>query len=124
MNILYVYGTLRPNTGEPVAIPGYLYDLGWYPGVELATDGQTGVFYAEQIEVDDSKLDDLDDYEGYDPHDPESSLYLRVPLRKYGIDLDGEIYVYNRSLEGRALIESGDWLEYSEEKFSVKGVSL
>lgn len=111
MKVLYVYGTLRPNESEPVPIPGYIYDLGWFPGVTLLSPDKTSsVFYAERIEVTEERLSRLDDYEGYYPDNPEGSLYLRVPY------LDGEIYVYadQSRLDSLVPIEGGDWIKYRE----------
>lgn len=103
-----VYGTLRPFTNtDVVEVPGKLYDLGWYPGIVLGGDR---FVTCERITVSDQRLAELDRYEGYDPQFPESSLYLR---QKFGGDW---IYVYNHSVEGHALIESGDWQQHTQEK--------
>lgn len=118
LHIIYVYGTLRPknkdltakNT-ETVEVPGYMYDLGWYPGAIIrAPDRTESSFIAEKIEVDDEKLKELDRYEGYYEDDPANSLYIRRPY------LDGWIYEYNRPVDGAKIVESGDWLEYAAAK--------
>lgn len=113
-NIL-TYGTLRPfvNT-DIVKVPGKLYDLGWYPGIVLGNheNPQEGDSFVtcERITVDDDRLRELDNYEGYNPDHPEQSLYLR---KKVGQDW---IYVYNHSVEGHELIESGDWQQHQLEQ--------
>lgn len=98
---IYVYGTLRPGEPGTVQIPGKLYDLGWFPGIILG--GDTFVT-CERIEVED--LDAVDAYEGYNPKFTIESLYIRRPI------LDGWIYEYNKGVEGRRVINSGDWLSY------------
>jgi len=111
-----VYGTLRPATGEAVEIPGKIYDLGWFPGLVLDDSGAT--VKGTWIEVDDVRLAQLDRYEGYREDFPDKSLYLRKPFQ------GGWVYVYNRSIGDRALIEtgieSGDWLAYT---VTEKGVA-
>ena len=111
---ILVYGTLRPFTNtEIVRVPGKLYDLGWYPGIVLGNhenveEGDSFVL-CERITADDERLKELDAYEGYSLSCPEHSLYLR---KKIGEDF---IYVYNHSVEGYSLIESGDWQAHSKE---------
>lgn len=107
---LYVYGTLRPGGAVTHLVPGELYELGWYPGLKLLAPDSHSWVVTERIEVDDEQLSNLDTYEGYDPEDELNSLYLRRPY------LGGWIYVYNSKLEGRRLIESGDWLAHRESK--------
>lgn len=110
---VYVYGTLRPGNGEPFVIPGEIYDLGWYPGLKLLPETDGKFVVAERIEADDERLAKLDSYEGYYEDDHKHSLYLRVPF------LDGWVYVYNRPLEGRTPVLSGDWLSYRGETGGV-----
>lgn len=107
---LYVYGTLMPEDGEKVDIPGYLYDLGWFPGARIMAPDCGSFFKAKMIEVDDARLRRLDDYEAYHEDAPQHSLYIRRPY------LDGWIYEYNRSLDGRKLIEDGDWESHNQKE--------
>lgn len=107
---LFVYGTLRPGIHDTVSIPGFMHDLGWYPGVRLGREGCNGYIVAEVLEVSDERLKDLDHYEGYRENDPDNSLYLRVPYE------DGWIYIYNHSMDEYPLVEGGDWLKYRAEK--------
>lgn len=103
MHKVYVYGTLRPGSDETVEVPGTLYNLGWFPGIDL-TDTSGGPVTCEVLEVDDERLASLDRYEGYYEDDLEGSLYLRVPYN------GGWIYTYNRSFDSFKVIEGGDWL--------------
>lgn len=113
-----VYGTLRPFLNTAIAhVPGYLYDLGWYPGVQLADPAVTDSHVVcERITVDDEKLESLDQYEGCSFGYPaENSLYTRERIADAeGIGGFSWIYVYSKyahpaPFEGRTLIESGDW---------------
>jgi len=106
-HIVYVYGTLRPGGSETVRVPGTMFSMGHFPGIKLEGADSSNFVVCERIEVSDVRLAQLDRYEGYHPDDPAHSLYLRVPY------LDGHIYVYNQSFDGKQLIESGDWLEYT-----------
>lgn len=103
---VYVYGTLRPGTTPTVKVPGYLYDLGWYPGILLKAPDSGSWVDCEIIEVDDAKLEQLDVYEGFFPDDPSSSLFVRRPY------LDGYIYEYNRVVPMKKRIDQSDWLAY------------
>jgi gamma-glutamylcyclotransferase (GGCT)/AIG2-like uncharacterized protein YtfP len=116
-----VYGTLRPfkNT-DIVLVPGYLYDLGWFPGIELADPAVTGSrIVCERITVDEEHLAGLDNYEGCHPGGADSSLYTREQISdEGGIDGKSWIYVYRKygapePFMGCKLIESGNWQEYS-----------
>ena len=118
---LFVYGHLRRGhvgyrlleleqrtawLGE-ARIHGRLYDLGDYPGLILDSKS---VVHGEVLAFDDATLWALlDDYEDHDPASPETSEYRRVE-----VDLSDGIgrawvYVYNRSVEGRAPMPSGVW---------------
>lgn len=110
MHKIFVYGTLRPGTGETVEIPGRMFDLGWFPGAVLIGVEPEHRILAEVIEVDDAGLARLDSYEGYNRHNPSSSLYVRKEYE------DGFIYQYNGNVEGRFPVLSGDWLNYTQQK--------
>lgn len=119
---ILVYGTLRPfaNT-DVVKVPGKLYDLGWYPGIVLGDheNPEEGVSFVtcERITADWAKLAQLDNYEGYDKYWPEESLYIRKRIPDKGGALGFSwIYVYNKSVEGHELIESGDWELHTKQK--------
>lgn len=113
-----VYGTLRPFTNDNIVlVPGKLYDISWFPGIVLgnhsSSDEGESFVTCERITVDDEKLKQLDVYEGYRDGDNIGSLYLRNPIEDDGSP-EGQswIYVYNQSIEGKKLIESGDWERY------------
>lgn len=102
-----VYGTLRePNkNNEKITVKGTLYNLGWYPGFKSDPENGTEVVCEVLEEITDSRLRGFDSYEGYDPARPEQSLYLREWVEEH----NAWIYVYNRSVEGYPVIETGDW---------------
>lgn len=113
LNVLYVYGTLRPNLKPlQVKIPGLLYNIGWYPGAKLGSPRDGFWFLAERVEVTDEELTQIDRYEGYHPSMPTHSLFRRVPY------MDGEIYVYNQPTDDFKYVEpnhpngSADWLKF------------
>lgn len=108
-----VYGTLRP--GEPervIRVKAKMFDLGWFPGIRL---GGNEEIIGEVIEVtDDSMLASLDRYEGYCEEDPQASLYIRRQ-----VVIDGQaywIYEYNDEPDESRLIESGNWLDFTNEE--------
>jgi len=109
---VFVYGTLRPGDSPVVPVPGVIYDLGWFPGLKLDLDSASFI-NCEVIEVSDAGLARLDQYEGYDPKWPEDSLYIRQKFE------DGFIYVYNNDVSDRPVVESGDWLEYKNQRSGV-----
>ena len=111
---VYVYGTLRPNSGTTCLIPGTIHDLGWYPGLALKAPDCGSFVVAEIIEATDEELRGLDAYEGYDENNLQNSLYLRIPY------LGGFVYVYNGDMSTRPVVDGGDWLKYRGE---AKGVS-
>lgn len=109
MEILYVYGTLRPGTGPVELVEGQMFNLGWFPGIVL---GMPGTISCERVEVE--SLIPFDLYEGYDPSDLSSSLYIRRPYK------DGWIYEFNGNFDLNSRIESGDWLEHTKTTAGVR----
>ena len=127
---LFVYGTLRRDSGHPGhgimadgavflgrgVVRGNLYRLGWHPGAVLLSDQQERWIQGELYRLHDAEqlLRVLDDYEGCGPNDPEPHRFARVAVE---VRLDGGdratawIYVFRASTDGAALIESGDWLD-------------
>lgn len=111
-DLIAVYGTLRSDAsnGQLLAsgakrlgmdkISGQLFQLGWFPGLKTATEGEVVV---EVHEIEDEALpDSLDSYEGY------PSLYGRHQVTT----AEGRtvwVYEYNGNVDGRPRIESGDW---------------
>ena len=93
----------------PCQIRGQLVDLGAYPGLIPGS----GTVEAELYEVvDDGVLERLDAFEGYDPRDPMGSLYLRKQIRLANPPQDAWVFVYNRSVKGRPVVEAGSWERY------------
>lgn len=113
-HILYVYGTLRPGTGETFREKGTMYDIsGSFPGVVLGGDDE---FTCERVEV--RSLDAIDRYEGYYPDDPKNSLYIRRPFK------DGFIYEFNREVRPEMLVQSGDWLVHTGKRQGRYGAGI
>lgn len=128
---VFVYGTLRrgqPNAyllGGGVLVgrglaAGRLYDLSTFPGAIMDPPYGGGRvdpsdrIVGEVYDVTPATLVALDRLEGYDPEHEMGSHYLR---RRVDITLtvprgtcQAWIYIYNRPVAGRPLIESGDWL--------------
>jgi gamma-glutamylcyclotransferase (GGCT)/AIG2-like uncharacterized protein YtfP len=125
---LFVYGLLRTGfdshgrmeagrcrlVGE-ATIQGALYDLGPYPALRL---GEPGMVHGELYEITDPALIcELDEYEGYHGrHD--TCRYLREPVTARGGDREvtAWVYAYNprRSLEGAAVVASGDYRDVKQ----------
>ncbi|MGE0104335.1 MAG: acetylornithine/succinylornithine family transaminase [Blastocatellales bacterium] len=126
---LFVYGTLRRGASAPPAVRrlmeravhvgrgsvrGKLYDLGWYPGLQLDSEGRSAVV-GDIFEIPDEPafLAALDDYEGCDPGDPSGSLFVRTGCRVEGEGgeiFDCLVYVYNGPVTGRDPVPGGDFL--------------
>jgi gamma-glutamylcyclotransferase (GGCT)/AIG2-like uncharacterized protein YtfP len=125
---LFVYGTLRRGTGvaqahwlETVAVhkggatlAGRLLDLGRYPGLLPATNGDEkvqGELY--ELPEDGVVLEQLDRYEGCHAEDPEPHEYCRIVCT--ATDEDGVrvwcwTYLYQGPAEQAKIIPGGNWL--------------
>jgi len=125
---LFVYGTLldeqnkftiylkqNSNFYSKGRLKGKLYDLGEYPGAVLdePSDGYIYGSIVRLINLDET-LKYLDDYEGFGDDEEQPNLFLReIALVETDNGLvDCWIYVYNLSVEGFWLIESGDYRTY------------
>lgn len=148
---LAVYGSLRrgmqaarmmEREGLMYIGQGYisakLYDLGWYPGIQLSTD-PTAITQVDVYEVaHEDQLNHLHHYEGYEPSNPERSLFI---LRRGFPLLDGDktirandvrevmCYEYNfgNSRNARpehALVRDGNWPRHVSERDSRKAVAM
>ncbi|MGA8006473.1 MAG: gamma-glutamylcyclotransferase family protein [Burkholderiales bacterium] len=129
MQFLFVYGTLRSDFGHPMAAAlgmsttrvgrawsrGRLYDVGEYPGaVASASPADRVVGELHRIEPgrEAALFAQLDRYEGWDPDRPSEREYLRVRTQvesEAGEAVEAWLYLYNRSTEGLAPIDSGDY---------------
>lgn len=109
-----MYGTLRKGEGNhpllngckyvgETKVPGFMYDLGYYPGVKLVSPsdkyvGKVPYITCEVYEVDPGTLERLDRLEGV-PY-----LYDRMELP------DGTfIYEFQHEVEDNQHIPGGDW---------------
>ena len=124
---LFLYGTLRPDAADrEIAeivsqlrrvgrgyVLGKLYDLGDYPGaiVDASSNSLVRGLLVE-MPSDKAVLDALDRYEEFDPSKPHESLFVRTKTTVRltdGRNLEGWIYVYNRSPGNAPLIRGGHY---------------
>ena len=135
-NYLIVYGTLRPPFINPFAqflrqhgryvgeatFPGLLFSVEWfdtstYPGAIYQPDGDTrvdGIIYDIGIHKR-AVFAYLDDYEGVGEAFDRPNEYVRVviPVRYRDAIIACWVYLYNRPIDGKPLIASGDYVRYS-----------
>jgi len=132
---LFVYGSLRSGFRNPVyeyltkyfhllgeaVVKGKLYDLGEYPAANATGEEKfiSGELYSINNPLEFSwAIGQLDDYEGLNTEEGETPLYKREQVIAYK---DGEaytawIYWYNKDLTGSPEIESGDLMQYLQQK--------
>ena len=132
---LFVYGSLRSGFRSPVyeyisryftfvgnaRVRGKLFDMGSYPAGIPSTDGVfiIGELYGIKNESEFSwAIGQLDDYEGVNVESDEVQLYRRELT---DVHVDNEtvvawIYWYNGDISGKPAIESGDLIEYLQQK--------
>ncbi|MFM6924734.1 MAG: gamma-glutamylcyclotransferase [Ferruginibacter sp.] len=132
---LFVYGSLRSGFRNPVyeyltkyfhlmgeaVVKGKLYDLGDYPAAAATEEEKfiSGELYCINNPLEFSwAIGQLDDYEGLNTEEGETPLYKREEVIAYK---DGEahaawIYWYNKDLSGKPVIESGDLMQYLQQK--------
>ena len=94
---------------------GRLYDIGEYPGA-IADNNYTGYIYGTIVSIHNPArvLQQLDDYEGFGDDQQQPNLYVRELM---AVETDKDlikcwVYLYNLSVNGLKLIESGDYLKY------------
>ena len=121
--LIAVYGSLRagcalPNQPDLAAglkdlgrciLAGALYDLGDYPGLLPGRGRVIGELYELR---DPGVLVVLDEYEEYDRRAPSQSEYVRRLARLIEPAVDAWVYYYNRGVDPRSRVASGDWTEY------------
>lgn len=132
---LFVYGSLRSGFRNPVyeyltkyfhlqgeaVVKGKLYDLGEYP-VALPTDEDkfiSGELYSINDPLEFSwAIGQLDDYEGLNAEEGELPLYKREKVTAYrdGKSFIAWIYWFNGSVKDKPEIESGDLMQYLQQK--------
>jgi len=132
---LFVYGSLRSGFKSPAyeyisrffsfvsdaKVQGRLFDLGTYPAGVPSNDQSfiIGELYTIKHEPEFAwAIGQLDDYEGVTIEPDEVQLYKRELVDVYTDNSVSKawIYWYSRSVEGRPLIESGDLIQYLEQK--------
>jgi gamma-glutamylcyclotransferase (GGCT)/AIG2-like uncharacterized protein YtfP len=131
---IFVYGSLREGFHHPAyqyisryfsfvstgKIKGILYDMGEYPAAMPCAEDNfiLGELYVIKNEEEFSyAIEQLDDYEGLCPEEQEgeTALFRRiitdVHLNENEIT-KAWVYWYNRDVNGKPVIASGDVLEY------------
>lgn len=129
---LFVYGTLL-QPGNHFAdylashcsfiidgkLKGILYDIVDYPG--LIIDDDAGYVFGVVYKIDQpTVLQELDIYEGVGDDDEQPNLYLRQ-LHKIETQkgkISAWVYIYNRTVAGYTPIQSGNYIQFSEQKKS------
>jgi gamma-glutamylcyclotransferase (GGCT)/AIG2-like uncharacterized protein YtfP len=107
------------DIGE-ASLQGRLFDLGRYPGL-VENDTLTDLVIGECFRLKDSKqvLADFDAYEECNDEFEKPWLYqrqLRKCSLKSGKMLQAWVYIYNRTVDGKTHIQSGDYLAYLQEQ--------
>ena len=127
-NYLFVYGTLLDESNEFAIylkqncnnyskgrFRGRLYDLGEYPGA-VADGNYLGYVYGNIFELKNTAeaLKYLDDYEGFGEDQEQPNLFIRemAEIETNSRRIDCWVYLYNLSIEGFRVIESGDYIGY------------
>jgi gamma-glutamylcyclotransferase (GGCT)/AIG2-like uncharacterized protein YtfP len=132
---LFVYGSLRSGFRNPIyqyltkyfhllgeaLVKGKLYDMGEYP-VALPADEEkfiSGELYTVNNPREFSwAIGQLDDYEGLNAEEGEPSLYKREEVIAYqdGKPVVAWIYWFNGDATDKPVIESGDLMQYLQQK--------
>ena len=132
---LFVYGSLRSGFRNPVygyltkyfhllgeaLVKGRVYDMGDFP-VAIPTAGEkfiSGELYCINNPLEFSwAIGQLDDYEGINTEEGEVALYKREEVLVYqnGQPVTAWIYWFNGDVTGKPEIESGDLLQYLQQK--------
>lgn len=132
---LFVYGSLRSGFKSPAyhyishffslvgnaKVRGKLFDLGPYPAGVPSKDESfiTGELYTIKQESEFNwAIGQLDDYEGIDPELDDVQLYRReiVDVILNDSTTPAWIYWYVGTVEGKPVIESGDLIQYLQQK--------
>ena len=132
---LFVYGSLSSGFRSPAyeyisryfdlgghaKVKGKLYDLGEYPAAKPTNEDKfiIGELYRIRHEKEFSwAIGQLDDYEGVNVAFDETTLYRRDLVEVYIDDKSTSawIYWYDGDVENKPVIESGDVLQYMEQK--------
>jgi gamma-glutamylcyclotransferase (GGCT)/AIG2-like uncharacterized protein YtfP len=132
---LFVYGSLRSGFKSPVyeyisrffsfagegKVKGKLFDLGNYPAGVSTTDDK--FIIGELYQVKDQSefswaIGQLDDYEGVSVEPDEIQLFKRELVEVYvnKSTTRAWIYWFNGQVDGKPEIESGDLIQYIQQK--------
>jgi pyruvate carboxylase len=125
---LFVYGTLRRDCGNDLhrliarnsdyvgmaTFQGQMYQLEEYPGIiasENSNDQVVGELYLLSNTI--KLLNVLDEYEEFDAQNIDKSLFVRtkVHVQVKGEDIETYAYLYNRPVDPKNRIVSGDFLK-------------
>ena len=132
---LFVYGSLRSGFRSPAyeyisryfdlvgeaKVKGKLFDLGEYPAAKSTDENKfiIGELYKIRNENEFGwAIGQLDDYEGVHVDADETQLYMR-DITEVHIDdkiTNAWIYWYQGDVNDKPVIESGDVLQYMEQK--------
>lgn len=132
---LFVYGSLRSGFRSPAyeyisryfdlvgeaMVKGSLYDLGNYPAARPSNENKfiIGELYRIRNDKEFSwAIGQLDDYEGVNVAFDETPLYVRDIAEAHieNTTIPTWIYWYHGDVEGKPVIESGDVLQYMDQK--------
>lgn len=136
---LFVYGSLRSGFNHPAyqyisnffslagpaSVKGKLYDMGEFPAAipDMGEHYIVGELYT-LVNTDEFgwAFGQLDDYEGIVTEMGEIPLYRRATTTVFcnGYTVSAWVYWYNADVTGAPVIESGDVLQYLEEKLKMK----
>jgi gamma-glutamylcyclotransferase (GGCT)/AIG2-like uncharacterized protein YtfP len=137
---LFVYGSLRSGFRNPAyqyltqyfkllgdaVVKGQFFDKGDYPvAVPIEADHFINGELYEINNPDEFSwaIEQLDDYEGINPDPGETALYRREQVTAFqnGAPCPAWIYWFNGSVEGLPAIETGDVLNYLQQKNKPSG---
>ncbi|MGJ7030843.1 gamma-glutamylcyclotransferase family protein [Niabella hirudinis] len=134
-NYLFVYGSLLSGFKSPAyeyiaryfellgpaTAPGTLYDLGDYPAALPDQSGRRIIGELYKIGNDHQlsyAIAQLDGYEGLSPEAGETAEYKRelVTVSCNEEQIPAWVYWFNRAIEDKPVIESGDVLQHLRDK--------
>jgi gamma-glutamylcyclotransferase (GGCT)/AIG2-like uncharacterized protein YtfP len=130
--LLFVYGTLRHDSGHPMArslasatrflgrasVAGRLYDLGPYPGMTTAEPPDRAWGHLLEMHNPLATLEQLDAYEGCPCGEPIPALFQRRLMRvvaESGQTLTAWVYTYHGEVNEKNRLASGEYLPGSSE---------
>lgn len=132
---LFVYGSLRSGFNHPAyqyisqfftlvgpaKVKGQLYDMGQFPAALPTMNEQFIIGELYKLNSPDEfgwAMGQIDDYEGVVPEIGEIPLYKRSVTTVFcnGYSTPAWIYWYNGDVTGHPVIESGDVLQYRDQK--------